>query len=255
MAASIPSLMNDGGIALQLLQQAAEARDAARSGKPLRGYDSNSSSKTSDSLEALGRIIEDIDDTKEVRFKTPLHWQQRGIPAEVTDLRALASELNRRQRESVMSGMPEGIEQAKRRVEDALKNIEYAEIDYQMSNGELDGRADAAKGVEWAKQRLKEEEDFLKALKDPTYDPDKYALFASSQIRAFVIVGDTIAGTITNGGHVGSSTETTIPGYNGTAFATSIGIPWKAGSDERANAVIDALTKLLGKNGLVVDVG
>ena len=255
MAASIPSLMNDGGIALQLLQQAAEARDAARSGKPLRGYDSNSSSKTSDSLEALGRIIEDIDDTKEVRFKTPAAYRKLGIPAEVTDLRALASELNRRHYESRVAGMSSSIEQARRDVEYAQELATYAEEDYLLSNGEQDRRADAAKGVEWAKQRLKEEEDFLKALKDPTYDLDKYALFASSQIRAFVIVGDTIAGTITNGGHVGSSTETTIPGYNGTAFATSIGIPWKAGSDERANAVIDALTKLLGKNGLVVDVG
>ena len=245
MAASIPSLMNDGGIALQLLQQAAEARDAARSGKPLRGYDSNSSSKTSDSLEALGRIIEDIDDTKEVRFKSPLHWQQRGIPAEVTDLRALASELNRRQRESVMSGMPEGIEQAKRRVEDALKNIEYAEIDYQMSNGELDGRADAAKGVEWAKQRLKEEEDYLVALKDPNQNP-----LAEGQIRAFIIVGDQIVGRVLGGGAV--ARNAVIPGFDGIAFSNSIDI---SQSRERADAVIEALTKLLGKNGLVVDVG
>ena len=255
MAASIPSLMNDGGIALQLLQQAAEARDAARSGKPLRGYDSNNSSKASDSVEALGRIIEDIDDTKEVRFKTPLHWQQSGLPAEVTDLRALASELNRRQHEGAVFNAQARIEEAKRRLEYAQDNVAYAEEDYQMSNGELDGRADAAKGVEEAKHGLVEAQDWLKALKDPTYDPDKYALHESSKIRAFVIVGDRIAGTITNGGHVGSSTETTIPGYNGTAFATSIGIPWKADSDERANAVIEALTKLLGKNGLVVDVG
>ena len=245
MAASIPSLMNDGGIALQLLQQAAEARDAARSGKPLRGYDSNSSSKASDSVAALGRIIEDIDDTKEVRFKTPLHWQQRGIPAEVTDLRALASELNRRQRESVMSGMPEGIEQAKRRVEDALKNIEYAEIDYQMSNGELDGRADAAKGVEWAKQRLKEEEDYLVALKDPNQNP-----LAEGQIREFIIVGDQIVGRVLGGGAV--ARNAVIPGFDGIAFSNSIDI---SQSRERADAVIEALTKLLGKNGLVVDVG
>ena len=245
MAASIPSLMNDGGIALQLLQQAAEARDAARSGKPLRGYDSNSSSKASDSVEALGRIIEDIDDTKEVRFKTPLHWQQSGIPAEVTDLRALASELNRRQYENRIAGMPSRIEQAKRGVEDALKNIEYAEMDYQATNGELDGRADAAQGLEGAKQRLKAEEDYLAALKDPNQNP-----LAESQIRAFIIVGDQIVGRVLGGGAV--ARNAVIAGFDGIAFSNSIDID---PSRERANAVIEALTKLLGKNGLVVDVG
>lgn len=253
MSSTVSSVSGEGGVALHLMQQAAEAREADRSSKAAtRGH---GNTKTSDAFEEIGRIIDDIDDTKKVRFKTPWQWQKDGIPAEVTDLRALIGELNRRNRQSWLDGAPSAVAQAKRNVEFAEQNIEYAEMDYQASNGALDGRADAAKGLEEAKLRLKDQEDWLKTLKDPSYDPERYAIFQSGQIRALIIVGDRIAGHIAYGGYVANNANAAIPGYNGREFAESIGIPWQAGSNERADAVVAAMAKLLGKHGMVFDAG
>ena len=59
-----------------------------------------------------------------------------------------------------------------------------------------------------------------------------------------------IVGRVLGGGAV--ARNAVIPGFDGIAFSNSIDI---SQSRERADAVIEALTKLLGKNGLVVDVG